>query len=129
MLVLLGFPIASILAWAYDTTPEGIKRADEITSNAAKKSHTWIYVVIVGAILSIGLFFLGRYTASKTGTNSTFNNKSIAVLPFENLSSDKDNAYFAEGIQDEILMRLSKIGASDVPPQASEYGLEAGKST
>ena len=82
-----------------------------------RKSHAWIYVVIVGAAFSIGLIFIGRYTARNTAsaarteaaTASSVPQKSIAVLPFENLSDDKSNAYFAEGIQDEILTRLSKI--------------------
>jgi TolB-like protein len=78
----------------------------------------WIYVVIIGGALAIGLFLLGRYTTSRTlsaeneGTPATAGSlppKSIAVLPFDNLSRDPDNAYFAEGIQDEILTRLAKI--------------------
>jgi TolB-like protein/Tfp pilus assembly protein PilF len=72
--------------------------------------RAWIYVVIIGAVLSIGLFFLGRYTAgNKASSSNDLANKSIAVLPFESLSEDKSNAYFADGIQDEILARLSKI--------------------
>src|SRR5262249_17369346 len=68
------------------------------------------YVVAIGSLLSIGLFFLGRYSAVRTqGRTTNSPDKSIAVLPFENLSSDKENAYFVEGIQDEILTRLSKI--------------------
>src|SRR5438105_9936924 len=77
----------------------------------ASPSGVWMYVVITGAALSICLFFLGRYTASfATGwQRSESSEKSIAVLPFENLSDDKANAYFATGIQDEIITRLAKI--------------------
>src|SRR5213075_3031109 len=76
----------------------------------SRKSHAWIYVVIVGALLSISLFFFGRFTASTKQNGTTeVPEKSIAVLPFENRSRDPDNAYFADGIQDEILTRLSKI--------------------
>src|SRR6476619_4448529 len=78
------------------------------------KKHTWIYIVVVGAIVSITLFFLGRYSAisgaprhSEAATGIP--QKSIAVLPFENLSRDPDNAFFAEGVQDEILTRLAKV--------------------
>ncbi len=119
VLVFLGFPIALILAWAYETTPEGIKRTEETGTTTPKKGHAWIYVVVIGVVFSIGLFFLGRYTASTAESNPALNNKSIAVLPFENLSSDKDNAYFAEGIQDEVLTRLSKIGALKVISRTS----------
>ena len=65
--------------------------------------------MIVGAALSIGLFFLGRYTAQHAGPALPRSNKSIAVLPFENLSHDPENVYFATGIQDEIMTRLAKI--------------------
>ena len=117
VLIVIGFPIALVLAWAFELTPEGLKRTE--TADAAHQHSTnrlWIYVVIIGGATAIGLFFLGRYTALQTA--STENGradgrslplKSIAVLPFENLSRDPDNAYFTEGIQDEILTRLAKI--------------------
>src|SRR5207247_983806 len=73
------------------------------------RKHAWIVVVIVGAALSVGLFFIGRYTGRNTASPSELPAKSIAVLPFDNLSRDPDNAYFAEGVQDEILTRLAKV--------------------
>jgi TolB-like protein len=111
LLIVVGFPIALIIAWAFELTPEGLKRTENVgTAPARSKSHAWIYVVVVGALLSVGLFLLGRYTA-KGGRpgGPSLPEKSIAVLPFESLSEEKSNAYFAEGIQDEILARLSKI--------------------
>jgi TolB-like protein/tetratricopeptide (TPR) repeat protein len=124
VLVALGFPIALVMAWAFEATPEGIKRtevADAMPATVGQKKHAWIYVVVIGAGISIALFFLGRYTAgSKTSVSSNgILDKSIAVLPFENLSSDKENAYFAQGIQDEILTRLAKIGALKVISRTS----------
>ena len=118
MLVAIGFPIALILAWAFELTPEGIRRAETVTgATAAKSAHrAWIYVVMVAGILSIGVFFLGRYTALRTSSSpesakaAAPSSKSLAVLPFANLSRDPDNAYFAAGIQDEIITRLAKIG-------------------
>jgi TolB-like protein/Flp pilus assembly protein TadD len=119
--VLPVFHVALGLAWAFELTPEGIKRtetADAMPATARKKNRTWIYVVVIGALLSIGLFFLGRYSAqtprqseaaSGSIAPSTVLEKSIAVLPFDNLSRDPDNAYFAEGVQDEILTRLAKV--------------------
>jgi TolB-like protein/predicted Zn-dependent protease len=110
VLVAAGFPIALVIAWAFELTPEGIKRTDDVNLPAgqASKNRTWIYVVAVGLAFSIGLFFIGRYTAHRSEA-SKLSTKSIAVLPFASLSEDKSNAYFAEGIQDEILARLSKI--------------------
>ena len=128
VLVAAGFPIALVIAWAFELTPEGIKRTEDVGLPAGNvaKNRTWIYVAVVGAALSVGLFFIGRYTAGNTATprpgsqqlrrgdqseaaTVAISQKSIAVLPFASLSEDKSNAYFAEGIQDEILARLSKI--------------------
>src|SRR5437667_5372732 len=115
VLIAIGFPIALVIAWAFEATPEGIKRteiADTMPAVAGQKKHAWIYVVIVGAAISVALFFLGRYTAGNKSVASVPNElpaKSIAVLPFDNLSRDPDNAYFAEGVQDEILTRLAKV--------------------
>jgi len=116
-LVATGFPIALVIAWAFELTPEGIKRTEDVdpVAPARTKSHAWIYVAIIGAAFSIGLFFIGRYTARNTPTPrqseaaTAIPSKSIAVLPFDNLSRDPDNAYFAEGVQDEILTRLAKV--------------------
>jgi adenylate cyclase len=115
VLIAIGFPIALVLAWAFEATPEGIKRTedvDPVVAARAPKKHVWIYVVVIGAALSVALFFLGRYTAgSRTVVNpaAELSAKSIAVLPFDNLSRDPDNAFFAEGVQDEILTRLAKV--------------------
>src|SRR6201997_2403156 len=113
LLIVLGLPVALVLAWSFELTPEGIKRtetADAMPGTARQKKHTWIYVVVIGGLVSIGLFFLGRYSAgSRAVSTSSISNKSIAVLPFDNLSRDPDNAYFAEGVQDEILTRLAKV--------------------
>src|SRR5436305_4797816 len=102
-LVVIGFPIALVIAWAFEATPEGIKRTEDVDPAATRntKSHAWVYVVIIGALFSIGLFFLGRYSAKnatpRQSETATVSQKSIAVLPFDNLSRDPDNAYFAEG--------------------------------
>jgi len=112
VLLIIGFPVALILAWAFELTPEGIKRtefADELPKKSGR-SRAWIYVVVIAGAISVALFFVGRYTVpNKQGGPVDVVTKSIAVLPFENLSHDPDNAYFADGIQEEILTRLSKI--------------------
>ena len=116
VLVALGFPIALVIAWAFELTPEGIKRTEDVVAAKRPKNRAWLYVVVLGAVLSIGLFLLGRYTgrnivsAARTeAAGSSIPQKSIAVLPFDNLSRDPDNAYFCEGVQDEILTRLAKV--------------------
>ena len=115
VLVAIGFPIALVIAWAFELTPEGLKRAEDVdlAMKRRPKSHAWIYVVAVGAVLSIGLFMLGRYGfREKNSSTVELPAKSIAVLPFDNLSEDKSNAYFAEGVQDEILTRLARSRTS-----------------
>ena len=97
-LILLGFPIALVLAWAFELTPEGLKRTEDVdyVAAATPKKRVWIYVVIAGAVVSIGLFFLGRYSAvnatpRQSEAPARMQQTSIAVLPFENLSDDKQN--------------------------------------
>ena len=102
--LLIGFPVALILAWAFDITADGIR----VTPDGISKSHArrnMIVLVAVGLILSAGagFFLLPRVAAHKV-------ERSIAVLPFQNLSDDKENAYFADGVQDDLLTNLSKIG-------------------
>src|SRR6266436_3087027 len=104
VLLLIGFPIALILAWAFDVTPEGI-HATQKTAAETHLRRNMIILVATGVIVSAaaGFFLLPRTSARNI-------DKSIAVLPFENLSGDPDNAYFADGMQDDILTNLSKIG-------------------
>jgi TolB-like protein/Tfp pilus assembly protein PilF len=111
LLIIIGFPIALILAWAFEITPEGIKRTQDVDPT---KPHSaggaWIYVVIAGALLLIGLFVVGEYGFRAARSNAQpLSTKSIAVLPLANLSSDPGNEYFAAGIQDEIITRLAQV--------------------
>ena len=100
VLLLMGFPIALILAWAYDVTPQGIR----VTPGSHRRRNL-LMLIASGVIISAGagFFLLPRASARKI-------DKSIAVLPFQSLSDEKENAYFADGIQDDILTNLSKIG-------------------
>src|SRR5437773_6781214 len=111
VLIVVGFPFALIFAWAFEITPEGVKRtaeADAMPRSARPMNRAWIYIVVAGAMISVGLFFLGRYTAGNRITSSD-EKKSIAVLPFASLSDDKNDAYFADGVQDQILNNLAKV--------------------
>src|SRR5881409_2471578 len=105
VLLLVGFPIALILAWAFDVTPQGIRATPTIAGPQTHRSRNVIMLVATGVIISAaaGFFLLPRVSAHKI-------DKSIAVLPFESLSDEKENAYFADGIQDDVLTNLSKIG-------------------
>ena len=121
LLIAIGFPIALVLAWAFELTPEGIKREEDVdlATRTQSGSRAWIYVVVLCAAISIGLFFLGRYTAPSATSRGSLPAKSIAVLPFENLSRDPDNAYFTEGVQEEILTRLAKVAGLRVIARTS----------
>jgi TolB-like protein/Flp pilus assembly protein TadD len=105
VLLLMGFPIALILAWAYDVTPQGIRATPASTTPGSHRRRNLIMLIAVGVFISVGagFFLLPRASARKI-------DKSVAVLPFQNLSEEKENAYFADGIQDDILTNLSKIG-------------------
>jgi len=105
VLLLIGFPIALILAWAYDITPQGIQTTPETTPAPTHRRRNIALLGVTGVVISAaaGFFLLPPAVAHKV-------DKSIAVLPFENLSKEKENEYFADGIQDDILTNLSKIG-------------------
>jgi TolB-like protein len=121
----IGFPFAMLFSWFYEWTPQGIKRESEIvhtesiTRETGKKLDKAIIAVLTLAVLVLLLnqFVLHRFMPG--ATTAAGDDKSIAVLPFENLSDDKANAYFATGIQDEILTRLAKIGALKVISRTS----------
>jgi TolB-like protein/Tfp pilus assembly protein PilF len=104
-MLLLGFPIALMLAWAYDITPQGVRATPTSAVPVSHRRRNIIMLIATGVIISAaaGFFLLPRVSAHKV-------DKSIAVLPFENLSDDKENAYFADGIQDDLLTNLAKIG-------------------
>jgi adenylate cyclase len=129
--IVIGFPIALLIAWAFELTPQGLKRTEDVdlAVQGRRKSHAWIYIMIVGAVFSIGLFFIGRYTARNTAsaapterpTGLSVPQKSIAVLPFENLSDDKGAAYFSDGITEEILNALAQIPNLKVAARRSAF--------
>src|SRR4051812_9155816 len=103
--LLMGFPVALMLAWAFDITADGIQATPDVAAPRTHRRRNVFMLVATGVIMSAsaGFFLLPRVSAHKC-------DKSIAVLPFENLSDEKGNAYFADGIQDDVLTNLSKIG-------------------
>jgi TolB-like protein len=125
--LIAGFPVALVFSWAFEITPEGIKRESEIDLGKSITHHTGrkiVAITLVLAVLAAALFVFQfmrakSATAARPSEIATSMEKSIAVLPFENLSDDRSNAYFAEGMQDEILTRLSKIAALKVISRTS----------
>ena len=122
MAVVLGFPIALILAWAFELTPEGIKQTEDVEpfdlrsgkalhAGHVPKNRTWIYVTVIGVALSVGLFLIGRFTAGNSSIASPIGlpEKSIAVLPFENATRNADTEYLSDGIAEALINSLTEL--------------------
>jgi TolB-like protein/Flp pilus assembly protein TadD len=113
VLALVGFPIALVISWAFEMTPQGMKRTEDVSAEEVHSLPSWskkkFAAFVIGVVLIASALLGYQLLRSRSTTTAAAADKSIAVLPFENLSDDKSNAYFAEGIQDEILTRLSKI--------------------
>jgi TolB-like protein/Flp pilus assembly protein TadD len=121
---IVGFPFAMAFAWFYELTPQGIVKTDEVPPEASITSATGhkLNRAIIGVLSLAVLLLLAKLLwphAAPLSSGAAGEDKSIAVLPFENLSDDKANAYFAQGIQDEILTRLAKISALKVISRTS----------
>jgi TolB-like protein len=137
LLLIIGFPIALIIAWAFEATPEGIKRTDAADAAGQRsRGGAWIYVVLIGAALSGGLFFLGRYTAGRAtprpaseelrrGEQSeaaaAIPGNSIAVLPLLNESGDPKDEYFSDGLSEELIAALAQISGLKVIGRSSSF--------
>jgi TolB-like protein len=120
--VILGCPIALLLAWAFELTPEGVKRTDEVPreQSIARSTGRKLDFTIIGVlVLAVTLLLFDRFRPNRSSPDAATAEKSIAVLPFASLSEDKANAYFADGIQDEILTRLAKVAELKVISRTS----------
>jgi adenylate cyclase len=130
--IVIGFPIALVIAWAFELTPEGLKRTEDVdlAAQGSRKSHAWIYIVIVGVAFSIGLIFIGRYTEQRiqaprqSEAATVAPNKSIAVLPFVNMSADKNDEYLSDGMTEELINVLAKVPGLRVPGRTSCFAFK-----
>ncbi|MGI8957567.1 MAG: hypothetical protein ACR2II_11740 [Chthoniobacterales bacterium] len=128
----IGFPIAVVLAWAFEITPEGIVRAEDVLPNKSitrKTGRKLSALIVVIALVAAGLFVFQRTTrvtarASNSPAPAQTNEKSIAVLPFVNMSSDKENEYFVDGLTEEILNLLGQISSLKVPGRTSSFAFK-----
>jgi TolB-like protein/Flp pilus assembly protein TadD len=131
LLIIVGFPISLVIAWAFEMTPEGIKRTEVADAeHEHSRGKTWIYVVLIGAAVSIGLFFVGRYSAQRTSVESgrpspaaagSLPEKSIAVLPLTNEGGAKDEQYFSDGLSEDLITALSQFAGLKVIGRNSSF--------
>jgi serine/threonine-protein kinase len=136
--ILLGFPVALAFSWAFEITPEGIKREEDVSPNESITRHTGrriVGVTIVVAVLAAGLFVFQllrpRLTSSgvPSATVNALPEKSVAVLAFDNMSDDKGSEYFSDGISEELLTVLQKIPGLRVAARTSAFSFKGKSAT
>ena len=139
LVLIAGFPVALVFSWAFEITPEGIVRESDVESGKSIPHHTGkkiVAITIVLAIIAAGLLAFRLFgpklvvpqhdaSPARAEVATAIPEKSIAVLPFDSLSEDKSNAYFAEGVQDEILTRLAKVADLKVISRTSTQHLKS----
>jgi TolB-like protein/Tfp pilus assembly protein PilF len=125
-----GFPIAMLLSWVYEFTPEGVVRTEDLQPAQAKSvqratGRILDFIIIGALLLVIAMLVVGRLPFYRQ-TGESISQKSVAVLPFENLSANQENAFFADGVQDEILTNLARVADLRVISRTSTMQYKAG---
>src|SRR5438128_5427614 len=137
ILLVIGFLPALIFSWVFELTPQGLKRDEDVRpeeSIAPQTARRMNRIIIAVLVLAPGYFVFDKFVLTprraavpnESKSVNSISAKSIAVLPFENLSADKDNAYFAGGVQDEILSDLAKIADLKVISRTSVLQYQSG---
>src|ERR1700687_326276 len=133
----LGFVISVMISWAFEATPQGLKRTEEVPPDVAAKLPTWsprkfaTFVVAV-AVIAAGLLAFNLFRtqpAPPPTTAAPITNKSVAVLAFANLSDDKGSEYFSDGISEELLTVLQKIPGLHVAARTSAFSFKGKNAT
>jgi TolB-like protein/Flp pilus assembly protein TadD len=137
LVIAIGFPVALIIAWAFELTPEGIRRTEDADAAGQRsRGGIWMALVVIAAALSLGLFFLGRYTAGNAQSQNpasrgsgaaaskavtAVSEKSVAVLPLLNESGDPKDEYFSDGLSEELIAALAQISGLKVIGRSSSF--------
>ena len=135
MVIIFGFPVALVLSWAFEITPEGIKLESEIAPNESIKRQTGRKIVGITVVLSViaaGLLAFNLFRTKPTAPPTTaapITNNSVAVLAFANLSDDKGSEYFSDGISEELLTVLQKIPGLHVAARTSAFSFKGKDAT
>jgi len=135
--IAIGFPVALIIAWAFELTPEGIRRTEDADAAGQRsRGGIWMALVVIAAALSLGLFFLGRYTAGNAQSQNrasrgsgapgseavtAVSEKSVAVMPLLNESGDPKDEYFSDGLSEELIAALAQINGLKVIGRSSSF--------
>lgn len=123
--LILGLPVVLVMSWIFEFTPEGLKRTEDVAphESVARSTGRKLDFLIIGVLLAvITLLVLERRQATRASPHAGAFEKSIAVLPFENMSDAKENAFFADGVQDDILTALAKVAGLRVISRTSVMG-------
>ncbi len=127
VLTLVGFPIALVIAWAFEMTPEGMKRTenvspDEVIPQWSKKKFAALIIGV--AVIAAGLLVFQLLRSTRSTITATADTKSIAVLPFVNMSADKNDEYLSDGMTEELINVLSKMPGLRVPGRTSCFAFK-----
>jgi adenylate cyclase len=125
----LGFGLVAFISWAFEATPEGLKRTEDVPPDVAAKLPTWsprkfaAFVAAV-AVIAAGLLAFQLFRTARSTITSSAENKSIAVLPFVNMSADKNDEYLSDGVSEELITALSKITGLQVKARTSSFAFK-----